>query len=257
MCRVPHKGNILFATDVIQSNMLDVIFITDQPYTPPEDINSKIKFIYIEDTVCSNLGFKYSCKYVSFSKDVVAWDKALYYFGCINTTYDFVWLMEDDIYIPSVTLLCNMTSQYSNNDLVIGKIVHYTDSWSNRWNLWHYIIPLMTKPYACGRVCGIGVSKKFFEVATQFILNKKQIPFIEGFVPTIAVNNQLKIAEVPELIMISECLHKPMCNMPFHCNSLNYFTIDDFINLSNENPTFVLHGIKKEEDYCKIYTRSK
>jgi len=253
LCRTPHRGNLLIANDVLQTNMLDVIFITDNPYTPPEDVDKRIKFIHIEDSTCLELGFKHSCKFVSFSKDVVAWDKALYYFGCVNKSYDFVWLMEDDIFIPSTEILCKMTTEYTSHDLVIGRIVHHSDSWSSRWNLWHYVLPYMKQPCACGRVCGIGVSKKLFECAADFVIQNKRVPFIEGFIPTIAVSNQLKILEAPELIMISECLHNPMCKMPFHCNALNNFKIDDFIRLSKQNPTWFLHGIKKEEDYCKIY----
>lgn len=253
LCRKPHSGNILLAEQIIKTDKLDVIFIIDEPsYTPPADTDPRIQFIHIDDQTCMDLGFKYSSKYVSFSKDVIAWDKAFYYFGCKEHSYDFVWLMEDDVFIPSTNLLCKMTDAYSSYDLVMGHVVDH-DGAGRSWTLWEYVKPYMNPPYKCGRVCGVGVSKELFKVAADFIKEKQRIPFVEGFIPSIAAYHNLKTVEVFELFGIIDCLHRPMCSMPFQCGSFGRLTIDDFITFSKHNPTILLHGIKTEADYCRIF----
>lgn len=252
MCRKPHSGNLLVAEEIIKCGQLDVIFIMDEPYTPPMDVNPRIQFVYVDDQTCIDMGYQYSCKFVSFTKDVVAWDKAFYHFGCREHSYDFVWLMEDDIFIPSTELLCRMTEKYSQYDVVMGKVLDIHGH-GKRWFSWHHVIRFMEEPHLCGRVCGVGVSRKLFEVAAEYVKKNKRIPFIEGFIPSIAGFHQLKIIEVFELFGVINCLHRPMCPLPFHCNGFDYFSVDDFIMFSKHNPSIILHGIKKEDDYCKLF----
>lgn len=254
LCRKPHLGNLKVATDVIQKKHIDVILIVDEPYTPPEDIHPDIQVIYISDEESIQHGYKHSCKFVSFNhKDVVAWDKAFYYFGCINKSYDFVWLMEDDVLIPSADLLCELTDKYQSYDVVTAKVVPQYSHYGHRWYFWHYISKHMEPPLFSARVCGVGVSKNLFKAAAAFISNHKEIPFIEGFIPTIAVQNQLKIIQIHELMCIPNCIHKPMCDMPFHCGSFDRFTIQQFKDLHNIEPRIFLHPIKTESEYLDLY----
>lgn len=254
LCRKPHKGNLLVASHVIQQGELDVIFIIDEPYIPPSDIDSRIKFIHIDDNTAIENGYKYSCKFVSFNhKDSVAWDKAFYYFGCCEHSYDFVWLIEDDVYIPSTKVLYDITNKYNQYDVVVGKIINdKTETYGNRWCFWDCVKPYMKGPYLAARVCSVGVSKKLFEVAATYVKENQRVPFIEGFIPSIAAQNNLKIAEAYEFYGMINCLHQPICHMPFHCQAYDQFTIDQFIMFSKNNPEIFLHAIKKEEEYCKI-----
>lgn len=251
MCRKPHKGNLHVASVVIQQGKLDVIFIIDEPYTPPLDIDPRIQFIHIDDDTSVKNGFKNSCKYVSFSKDAVAWDKAFYYFGCNEHPYDFVWLIEDDVYIPSTKVLYDITEKYNIYDVVVGKVINDT-GYGNNWHHWKYVKPHMKGPYLSARVCSAGVSRKLFEVAATYIKETQYIPFIERFIPSIAAQNNLKIVEAYEFFGIINCLHRPTCPMPFHCQGYDKFTVDQFILFSKNNPEIFLHSIKIEEDYCKM-----
>ena len=52
--------------------------------------------------------------YTNTKFDNTAWDKALYYFSKINTTYIYVWFIEDDVYIPKQESLI-LLDKYSND----------------------------------------------------------------------------------------------------------------------------------------------
>lgn len=250
LSRNPHKGNLKTAEDIVKTGLLDVVIIVDAPYTHSEDIHKDIKIVYISDEEAISNGYQYSCKFVSFNhKDTVAWDKAFYYFGCVNKNYDFLWFMEDDVFIPSAELICNMTSKYNQYDVVASKIVSYPCN----WNLWKYVEPYMKPPLLASRVCGVGLSRKLITCAADYVYNNKRIPFIEGFIPTIAANNNLVIVEAPELSSIHNCLHKPTCSMPLHCGSFDNFNINQFKHFLENNPTVLIHAVKKEEDYCILY----
>jgi hypothetical protein len=53
-------------------------------------------------------------------KDYVSWDKALYYF-CHREgkSYDFLWLIEDDVFIPSVDTLTALNEQCNGKKDII------------------------------------------------------------------------------------------------------------------------------------------
>ena len=41
-------------------------------------------------------------------KDIIAWDKALYYFTIENRNYDNIWFCEDDVYIHSIDIISKL-----------------------------------------------------------------------------------------------------------------------------------------------------
>jgi hypothetical protein len=255
LCRKPHAGNLKSATDILLNTTLDVILVVDEPYVLPETANRRIQVVHITDEEAVSHGFKNSCKYVSFRhKDAVAWDKAFYYFGKLNTSYDFVWLIEDDVFIPSASLVQSVTDKYMGYDVVVGKVIEHSCDNGKRWHYWHYITPYMPAPYYSSRVCMTGVSKALFHAATNFITNLREIPFIEGFIPTLAMHHQLKIAVVPELKPINNCLHSPQCSMPFHCQGFDRFTVEDFKKYHRDYPDQFLHAIKTEADYQAMFS---
>jgi len=61
--------------------------------------NTNIEFIKIDDNKCFNSGFKNSNFCVN--KNPSAWDKVFYYFSKINKNFDYVWILEDDVFVPN------------------------------------------------------------------------------------------------------------------------------------------------------------
>ena len=88
------------------------VMIDDDTYKVDDKIAaiSKIQFLKVDKETCIEQGFKNSSlihtnkshlnKFglPSIDTQVIAWDKAIFYFTCINTEHDFIWFIEDGKY---------------------------------------------------------------------------------------------------------------------------------------------------------------
>ena len=80
-----------------------------------------VQLNYVPDEVCVAKGFtnsNISKNDTHIAKNPIAWDKYLYLFCEVYTTYDFVWVFEEDCFIPSVESLKALDYVYSSYDLV-------------------------------------------------------------------------------------------------------------------------------------------
>ena len=57
----------------------------------------KINFIQLDNNKCTVSGYT-NLYFITLNKPVYKWCKSLYFFSYINTIYDFVWFIEDDIF---------------------------------------------------------------------------------------------------------------------------------------------------------------
>jgi hypothetical protein len=106
------------------------VMIDDDTYELNDKIvvSTNIQFLKVDKETCIEQGFKNSSLIhtnktrlnrvglPSIDTQVIAWDKAIYYFTRINSKYDFVWFIEegkhlscsqDDFFAPCLALLTN------------------------------------------------------------------------------------------------------------------------------------------------------
>ena len=105
LCRQPNINTIKFAAEVHQNLNLEVLIITDEYYEfLSSELPKGVIIQYIPDNVCINNGYinsNINQNTTHIKKDPIAWDKFLYLFCEEYTKYDFVWVFEDDCFIPS------------------------------------------------------------------------------------------------------------------------------------------------------------
>jgi hypothetical protein len=114
-----------------------VYIIVDSNNMNIEEYRSKypdINFIQINDAESVENGFDNSS--YPISKHPISWDKALYYFSRKNTKHDFVWFIEEDVYIPSKDSLISLDSQYNTTDLICNQSGKNMDGNSDGWPHW-------------------------------------------------------------------------------------------------------------------------
>lgn len=179
----------------------------------------KYKIIQMDHLEVTKKGFKDSLLRYYHRKDSkiksFALDKTLYYFSKENI-YDNYWLLEEDVFIPSVKTIPYLDNKYKEMDLLVKD-----NNINENGNMeWHW--PLMVRnnrnrlrkkrlekakkckdfylplPWYYSFCCMIRISSKLLEEIKLFVNKNKTLIFMEFMFNTIAMHNNLKVATVEE-----------------------------------------------------------
>jgi hypothetical protein len=177
------------------------------------------KFISVNHAEATKKGFKDSLLRYYHRKDKkvksMALDKSLYYFSKHNV-YDNYWLIEDDVFIPSVKTIPLLDRRYGDSDLLVssnGKNEKGEMGW--HWSLMvrnnksrgykvkrkravmskDYYIPL---PWFHSFCQVVRISNKLIDVIKNFVKENKTLIFMEFMFNTLAFHNNLEVKTVEE-----------------------------------------------------------
>jgi hypothetical protein len=197
LSKSPQKETINFANKIFKKTKFDVYIISDEENNIKSE-NARI--IEIKDSCCINSGFinsNISNNSTHIKKNPIAWDKMLYYFCLINTSYDFIWVFEDDCFIPSVSTIHKLNKKYNSFDLITPNNFLKTDNLLD-WH-WRSIIDKIKPPYYYSMICACGISKKMLKSIKDYVNENNQLFYIEVMFNTLAHHNELKIIDAFEL----------------------------------------------------------
>jgi hypothetical protein len=162
-----------------------------------------IHLIQIKDENCKSHNY-YGSSIASNLKEIVAWDKALFFFNRINPLkYSYVWFLEDDVFLYDEKLLQNIDNQYPTSDLISSfhEINDYGNIYSG-WNHWVNVIHKIGTPWAHSLVCCIRLSDKLLNCVDNYRVDRPLL-FIEALFNTLAMHYNLKIENPSELSCIN------------------------------------------------------
>lgn len=171
--------------DSIKDQYKVYLCIDDNEYECDRDIN----IIKLDDKVCKN------CNYFNLNymiKSISAWDKALLYFTIVNK-YDNVWFIEDDVYLDSIDTIKELDKIEA--DLISPPVVKSNWLWIHHRKAKKYFT---TQRYR-GMMCVCRLSRNILDDIENFVLVKKSLCFLEILFPTIAKQNDRKIANPDKL----------------------------------------------------------
>jgi len=179
----------------IKSKDYSAIIITekDAPTIKPVSPNT-IYFVKIADEVCGKNGFLNTNN--AITKSPSAWDKALYYF-CMKNHTDYVWFIEEDVFVPRPTIFDEINAKYPTTDLVTKQHVLEKDDPGFYW--WFDGEGRMDRPYYRSLVCASRVSRKLLNLVGKMAQEKHTVCFLEILFSSLAHNNGLTIEQIPEL----------------------------------------------------------
>jgi hypothetical protein len=189
-----------------------------------------INFIKIKDDTCKNSCF-FNVNYV-FPKTPTAWDKGLYYFCVVNKNYDYVWFIEDDVYIPNKKILTNIDKKHPDTHLLCTDIAIFNNVNNNSWPHWKEAENYFKPPLANGLQCICRMSKKLLNKINGFANENKTLTFLEILFPTLAHQNNLSSSAPDEFKNVLW--------------SQNYNKLED---LDSKN---IFHPIKNIDDQHKL-----
>jgi hypothetical protein len=226
LTKVANNETFQFAESLCQPNYDIYICIDDNNCKFPSFDCEKIKIIRFYDNESELNGFKGSVVYCI--DRACSRDKALYYFCKLNNTYDYIWFLEEDVFIPNKNTIMNLDSKYNNDDLLSAQHImkkSYTDN-ENYWQHWFRLNNKIEFPWAHSMISAVRVSKLLLSYICEFATQNKFLLFDEALFNTIAQHKNLTITNPIEL-----------SNIIFHFYDLN-LTRDDV------NETYLYHPIK-------------
>jgi hypothetical protein len=196
LTKSPHKNTVLFAKEV--SNVGFDTFIICDDKQEHDVVNDGI--ISIEDELCQKWGYvnsNISSTATHIKKNPIAWDKMLLFFCQFATEYDFVWVFEDDCFIPSVEVIQNLHLKYRNFHLVTPNNFQ-NDGKAMDWH-WRDIYPKIKGPYAYSMVCACGISRDVLNEVKKYKEREGTLFYIEVMFNTLALQKGLKVIDAFEL----------------------------------------------------------
>lgn len=152
-----------------------------------------VQFIQIPNEVCELSGFKHSSYMPSSSltfNEIIAWDRAMYYFTSFNTSYDFVWFLEDDVFIYGEETIQTVDKKYQKSDLLCRDKTPQSKPGEWQW-FWPAIHINFEGPYFQSLICAVRMSSELLKCINDYVKLNKQMFFIEAMFPTIAHKNNL------------------------------------------------------------------
>lgn len=216
------------------------VIVDDNEYDiqPLKKEFSTFHFVQIKETDCKKHGFVNFGFFVK-NGEPSAWDKGIFYFSSIyRDLFDYVWFIEDDVFIPSVKNILNIDYKNNGYDLLVQK-TDFKDKQDFNLCCKKLIDTSMLKSVSKSMVCACRISKHFFEIIHSYIKTHKNGFFIEFFFPTLATFYHLNIKKIDELKTIY-----------FRHN----FTIEEIL----ENKTYLFHpvkDIKQQQEFWNVFNK--
>lgn len=201
----PHREQMEFFRRLGLSGC-DVYAVIDDNSWEGPDI-AGVRTVQIPEQSCFDLGYFDFNRAIEKQNHCSAWDKALCHFCCFDRSYANVWLIEDDVFIPTITAIADIDRKYGQADIIsAGNEINRTGERSS-WSWWkavpEFALPL---PWAKSMVCAVRLSRKMLDSIHDLVTHKRSIirsrrchPFIEFVFHTLALHQQLRVVVADEL----------------------------------------------------------
>jgi len=188
-----------------------------------------IHFIKVNKDLCQQAGYMNTNYFIG--KVISGWDKVLYYFGMdedkYEDKYDFIWLIEDDVFFYAEQTLARLDNNYATEDLLANRYYTNPDGNKQTWN-WAHVTLSFAPPYYRGMMCAVRFSKKMMGCIKQYARDNGTLTFLEALFPTVAIKRHLNYATPIEMAdihyrynfvkkaMDANSLYHPIKNMYTH-----------------------------------------
>lgn len=191
----PPSDVFRFAESLATPRYTIFVCVDDNSYTLPEYDTTKLQVLRYEKGIAERHGYKNT---VARIKCASSRCKALYYFSKVNTSFNNVWIVEEDVFIPTVHTIPNIDTKYPNADLLSA--IHWINPTgdTSRWQ-WKRVVGYIEPPWAGSMVCGVRVSRRLLQCIAKYAQEKKTLFFDEAVFNTLALQNGLTVETPVEM----------------------------------------------------------
>ena len=194
ICLNPNNIWIEFLSTFTKYDIVIIIDDNSIDYKIKYNNYTNIKFIQIENEECNKNGF--INMNFCINKKISGWDKAIFYFANINTTYNNVWFIEDDVFLYDENTLLNIDTKYNDSDLLTSIYKENSTGHKNDWH-WEKINIKLSPPYYYAMVCATRISKTLLSKIKDYATEYKTLFFLEALFPTLCKSNNLQY-DIPD-----------------------------------------------------------
>ena len=204
LCKDLNKETYSFGTSIAEKLGVPVYFVVDSSEANNYELKNvdNVFIVRIADAVCVGSGFQ-NCMITGgkvntvLQKNPISYDKMLYYFCKIELTIDFLFVFEDDVFIPFDSTVKNLLAKYGDFDLVTPNNIKKEDDVMD-WH-WNSVVDKVDPPYYYSMVSAFGLSRKMLNVINRQVETKGTLFFTEVMFNTLAMQNGLKVTDAFEL----------------------------------------------------------
>jgi len=222
------KNEVFSFAEQLKNDDYDVFVCIDNNKSILPEYNKEIiNIIKFSDEECKECEDNYFFGSVVYTSNrACSRDKALYYFCKVKNNYDFVWFLEEDVFVPTKYTIIKIDDKYKHSDLLssFNDIKKSKNDNCIYWQHWWRNENKIKYPWAHSMISAVRVSKILLNCISKFVEINKCLLFDELLFNTIALQNNLIIDNPIELSNI-------------------VFSFTDIIP-NNINPDFLYHPIK-------------
>ncbi len=161
--------------------------------------SGKVNIIQIDDQECVSSNYYKSSCWTNL-KDVISWDKALYFFNRVcSVKYDNVWFIEDDEFLRNESMLLKMDKTYPTSDLLCSfNEINETGETKRGWNHWVNVVHRIGTPWAHSLICICRLSRRLLDRVDDYV-SDRHLLFIEALFNTLCLHYGYKIDNPREI----------------------------------------------------------
>lgn len=196
-----HSETYNFGKRIQEELGVKVVFIVDKDTNGYKSSENCIVYS-VKDSVCIGSGY-HNCMITGERKNTIlqrnpcAYDKLLYYYNKVSVETPFVFVFEDDCFIPSLNAIQNLIDKYSEFDLVVPNNNYKSDNLMD-WH-WESIYKKIDAPRYYSMVCAMGFSRNLLNVIDAYVQKNNTLFFTEAMFNTLAMQNGLNVIDAFEL----------------------------------------------------------
>ncbi len=187
LCILTRYFNQYWIDFLNQFSSHDVYLVIDDNETKYPYKIGNVNIVQISDEECLKSNYYKSSSWSNL-KDIVSWDRALYYFNRINPKYEHIWFMEDDVFFASEKVIEEINRKYSTSDLLCAfNEINPTGDIHHGWNHWVNVIHRIGTPWAHSLISACRLSKRLLKEVDNYV-SDRHLMFIEALFNTLAVH---------------------------------------------------------------------
>jgi hypothetical protein len=181
----------------LKNDVYDIyIVIDDNDYVIPE-YDGDIPIIKLDNRQCEDRGFKSTVLWLN--NKACSRDKALYYFCTNDIDYDYIWFIEEDVFIPTIDTIQNIDKKYVDGDLLVSSHTIFNEK-KYDWHWKHIYTQIkIDLPYAIAMICAIRCSKLLVHHIYEYAMKYNNLFMDEAFFNTLALQHNLNVRVIAEL----------------------------------------------------------
>jgi hypothetical protein len=212
LTRTPHTELLEFYSGFVSLGYRVFVLIDDNDFESDEATaraeKAGVSLIQLDDNECRRRGFFNLNPLIRKKSACSAWDKGLYYFSCFDTSYDNVWFIEDDVFVPRHEILLNLDRKYGSADIISAENIINDSGDLGTWNWWPYVPRYVRLPWAHSMVAAVRLSKDLLGALTPTIrLNNRELRFENAAVAAYDLLRRRKRAFPRKILLIEYIFH--------------------------------------------------